>query len=424
MKRCLIMITTSYPFTSGEPYLEAEMPHLAKRFDQIFLFTIGLSTGVSPTVALPENVVVCNPAKGSSKVSKALDLINGIPCVFKIPKRFESEKQYCGASMVKRLFAGYLISRSKRHCNELYGCLRDFDFSVFDEVVLYGYWFFAATATAALLKEKLALLGAKKMTLFSRAHRYDIYAYANRLNYLPLRPFLFESVDKVLACSENGKNYLTENYPQYAEKIDTAFLGTDGGVLTKGSDDGVLRILTCSRAVPVKRLDRLASALTKLKDSDIKISWTHIGDGESLPELENFAKKNLGFLHSLDFTGFMPHEDVLEKIKKGPFDLFINISESEGLPVSIMEAISFGIPTIVTDVGGCSEIIYDGKNGYLIPSDFSDELLAEKINDFALCDSASVSAMRSCAFEMWQKKFVAENNFESFAQKLQKSDFS
>ena len=48
------------------------------------------------------------------------------------------------------------------------------------------------------------------------------------------------------------------------------------------------------------------------------------------------------------------------------FDLFVNMSLSEGIPVSIMEAISFGIPIIATNVGGNAEIVND-ETGVLIP---------------------------------------------------------
>jgi len=422
VKRCLVMITTAFPFASGEPYLETEMPYLSKRFDKILLFTIGLNPGVSPTVTVPENVIVCNPSQRDAKKAKLFDFLKGLPCLLRFPKKFKSEEKDTGHSPLKRAFSGYLISRSRRHCKEIEKCIADFDFSLFDEVVLYGYWFFAAAMTAVLLKEKLYKKGAKKVYVFSRAHRYDIYEYANRLNFLPLRRFLFQNTDKVLPCSENGREHLLKNFPQYEEKVKTAFLGTENGVMTSLCDDGVLKILTCSRAVPVKRLDRLASALALLKDSGIKISWTHIGSGESLENLKKFAKENLSFV-SCNFTGLMPHDDVLQKIKNESYDVFINVSKSEGLPVSVMEASSFGIPSIVTDVGGCSEIVEDGKSGYLLPEDFSNEMLAQKIKAFASLDTESVSSMRSRAFDTWKNKFDAKKNFTDFADKLQRADF-
>ncbi len=409
------MITTSFPFAQKEPYLEAEMPRLAKEFDRIFLFTIGLDKGVSPTASVPENVIVCNPSKSSSKMTKIFSLIKGIPCIFRFPKGFEKEKKACGNSLVKRLFAGYLISRSERHCNEIFDCISNFDFSVFDEVVLYGYWLFAATATALMLKEKLLLHGVGKISVFSRAHSYDVYDYANRLNFLPLREFLLEGTDRVFACSEDGYKYITSKYPQYADKVAVSYLGTDGGCPTEGSSDGIFRILTCSRTIPLKRLDRLVDSLALLKNSGLSLSWTHIGDGSSLENLKRIAEEKLGFMN-VSFMGMMPHDRVIDFIGTHRFDLFVNVSEREGLPVSVMEALSFGIPSLVTDVGGCREMIENGKNGFVIPADFSDEKLAEIISDCA--SNADFRKMRSAAYSSWEKNFSAEKNYGRFASMI------
>ncbi len=415
VKRCLIMITTSFPFAAKEPYLEAEMPRLANEFDRIFLFTIGLDKGVSPTAPVPENVIVCNPSKTSSKVTKLLSLIKGIPCIWRFPKDFKKEKKACGKSLVKRLFSGYLISRSKLHCKEIADCISGFDFSVFDETVLYGYWLFAATATALMLKEKLPEYGAENISVFSRAHSYDVYDYANRLNFLPLREFLLEGTDRVFTCSEDGCRYITERYPDYADKVSVSYLGTDGGHPTKGSSDGVFRILTCSRTIPLKRLDRLADSLALLKDSALSLSWTHIGDGSALEDLKRKAEEKLSFMN-VSFKGMMRHDSVIDYIGSNSFDLFINVSEREGLPVSVMEALSFSIPSLVTDVGGCREIIEDGKNGFLIPADFSNETLANIIEKCA--SDTEFGKMRNEAYSSWKKKFSAEKNYGRFVEAI------
>ncbi len=414
MNRCLIMITTSFPFTSGEPYLETELPYAAQSFDRVLLFTIGLDRGAQLRYTdIPQNVIVCNPSKGSAKKAKLLDLIHGLPALFRFGKKYKSEAAATGRSPLKRLFAGYLISRSERHCNEIYNCISDIDFSVFDEVVLYGYWLFAAAATAVLLKEKIYSLGAKKVRVISRAHSYDVYEYANRLNFLPLRCFLLKNLDGVYTCSENGREYILKKHPEYSDKISVSYLGTEGGIFTKGSDDGVFRILTCSRTIPLKRLDRLVRALALLDGKGLKLSWTHIGDGPSLDEIKLLADEKLGFMN-VSFKGEMAHDDVIDYMRENTFDLFVNVSQREGLPVSVMEAISFGIVCAVTDVGGCREIITDGVNGFVLPSDVSDEELSRCI----FCASQKdLSEMRRNAFDIWQKKFTASKNYSGFINK-------
>ena len=240
-----------------------------------------------------------------------------------------------------------------------------------------------------------------------------MYEYANRLNFLPLRCFLLKNLDGVYTCSENGREYILKKHPEYSDKISVSYLGTEGGIFTKGSDDGVFRILTCSRTIPLKRLDRLVRALVLLDGKGLKLSWTHIGDGPSLDEIKLLADEKLGFMN-VSFKGEMAHDDVIDYMRENTFDLFVNVSQREGLPVSVMEAISFGIVCAVTDVGGCREIITDGVNGFVLPCDVSDEELSRCI----FCASQKdLSEMRRNAFDIWQKKFTASKNYSGFINK-------
>ena len=70
--------------------------------------------------------------------------------------------------------------------------------------------------------------------MISRAHRYDIYEDANKINYLPFRKYLLNKVDYVFPCSDNGTMYLKTKYQDIESVIETAYLGTrDYGALTR-----------------------------------------------------------------------------------------------------------------------------------------------------------------------------------------------
>lgn len=74
------------------------------------------------------------------------------------------------------------------------------------------------------------------------------------------------------------------------------------------------------------------------------------------------------------------NQQVYDYYKSNKVDVFVNVSYSEGLPVSLMEASSFGIPVIATDVGGSAEIIdKEQKNGFLLDKDFEIGALQKKI---------------------------------------------
>ena len=104
--------------------------------------------------------------------------------------------------------------------------------------------------------------------------------------------------------------------------------------------------------------------------------------------------------------------------KNNKVDLFINVSSTEGLPVSIMEAISFGIPCLATDVGGTSEIIIDGITGKLIPKDFENSFLAQEIENIINMDKDDYNNLRKKTRNFWKENYQAKNNFKNFAKRI------
>ena len=99
-------------------------------------------------------------------------------------------------------------------------------------------------------------------------------------------------------------------------------------------------------------------------------------------------------------------------------DLLVNVSTTEGLPVSMMEAMSFSIPVLATDVGGVGEIVKDGYNGFLIDESFTDEALAQKLKEIILSSRDERAAMRKNARLFWEENFDAEKNFTAFAKEI------
>ena len=124
-------------------------------------------------------------------------------------------------------------------------------------------------------------------------------------------------------------------------------------------------LVSCSELVPVKRVHLIIDILRHI---ETPLRWVHFGDGRLMPELKTRVKElpdNINY----ELRGYVPNQGVLEFYQKNEVDLFVNVSESEGIPVSIMEAISFGIPILATDVGGVHEIVTD-KTGVLVDKTF------------------------------------------------------
>lgn len=102
------------------------------------------------------------------------------------------------------------------------------------------------------------------------------------------------------------------------------------------------------------------------------IEFNIIGPG--LSEEKYYIPNNLkNYIHLLG-----PKRDISKILNKS--NIYISTSISEGLPNTIMEAMSAGKPVIATDVGGVSELVIDGETGYLTPSNNA-EFMAKRIVD-------------------------------------------
>ncbi len=204
-------------------------------------------------------------------------------------------------------------------------------------------------------------------------HRFDLFE--NEVgNYIPFRKSLIKHASLIAPSSKIGETHLKSLYPRFSEKIKVKMLGVCGIGKSVQLHDGIFRIITVSYISPVKRLNILAKALLNFNG---KIEWTHLGDGPLRIELEVLIQQ-LPSNVKVNLKGMVESTKVLDILINQPYDLFLNISESEGIPFSIMEALSSGIPIMATNVGGTSEII-DDTVGKLLPKELTPELLCKEL---------------------------------------------
>ena len=176
-----------------------------------------------------------------------------------------------------------------------------------------------------------------------------------------------------------------------------------------GKDDGEFHIVSCSNLVPLKRVDLIIKVIKSIVDRGYSIQYTCIGDGPEQGRLKEMIN-NYNLNRFVHFCGRLHNTEVIEIYRKKHFDLFINLSTSEGLPVSIMEACSFGIPILATNVGGTSEIVED-KNGILVNKDESVESVSSKIQEL-INDKALQQSKRKEARLKWASMFSDRNYLE------------
>jgi glycosyltransferase involved in cell wall biosynthesis len=112
--------------------------------------------------------------------------------------------------------------------------------------------------------------------------------------------------------------------------------------------------------------------------------------------------------------GECSNTEVLDFYRRG-VHVFINASISEGVPVSIMEALSCSIPVVATSVGGVPEAV-DASCGILVDASVTPAGLADAVLKLLL--SPGYSEMRVAAHERWMKQFNGPVNFAEFARSL------
>ena len=410
----LFMLTKFYPYGMGEAFIENEIKVLANSFKKIIIIACEVPENEKYVREIPSNVVAYKITSKNNNIQKIKDGIRGINRIINANEEIRSEYDSCD-NLLQKLFLGYFEEKSIRIFNKIKNSnilneIKD------DQLILYSYWFFMTARVGIEIKK---LMNKNIIYSFCRAHRYDLYSNKNPLSYLPYRKLFLENYNNIVPCSYDGEEYLKKRYPNYSKKIEASLLGTmDRGVANR-SKDGIFRIVSCSRIEKVKRIERIVKSLSLLDNCGFKIEWTHIGSGKNFRNVEALVRKEIKNIH-VNLLGDMPNDEVLRYYGAYPVDLFVNVSSSEGLPVSIMEVISFGIPVIATDVGGTSEIVINDENGYLIPADFTNESLSQLIKKIImLSESDKYRSLCRRSREIWLEKFQAVKNYKLFYARIE-----
>jgi glycosyltransferase involved in cell wall biosynthesis len=130
-----------------------------------------------------------------------------------------------------------------------------------------------------------------------------------------------------------------------------------------GISSDAMVITFVGRLIYAKGVQDLISAFSKVKDTAPQAKLLIVGDGPYRVELEKLAHQT-DCHSSILFLGQKNQAELVEILSTT--DIFVNPSYSEGLPTSVMEAASIGLPLIATDVGGTREIITTDKTGILV----------------------------------------------------------
>lgn len=411
MSRNLILITSHFPFGYGESFLEKEINLLEKQFEKVCIIARDVVSiqyqSISPDTRIfrynPSNnfiknlgvpwLVIRNLKSFLTALFFELSTIrNHNPFTFQILKILIHDLL---KSLELRQYIEKIIAR------EISG--RD--------LILYSYWFDSSALAVSMVKEM-----GRSLIKISRTHRADLYAEESENKYLSFQKWKILKLNKIFFISNHGKEYLEKKFKLTIPNGYIARLGVDPApILIDRKQKESFIIVSCSFIKRVKRIDLIIRSLKLIKEA--RIEWIHLGGGEMQAHMEGLAMQYLSGLPNIkyQFRGFLEQNEIIEFYSNNWVDLFINVSSSEGIPVSIMEAFAFGIPALATNVGGVSEIVNE-DNGILVSVDSSPSIIADKIKYILSMTEEERAGLRKSAFEMWKEYYSAKDNFLEFSR--------
>ena len=199
-----------------------------------------------------------------------------------------------------------------------------------------------------------------KWKLLSRANRY----------------VLSRHFQNIVAVSEDIRITLSEKYGFPAEKLVVIHNGTEiPDKINSDRENHLFTIGSAGRYFPVKDYPFLVEIAAEINRHAKDVCFELAGEG---PELENITEgiNRFGLQDIFRLKGFMNN---MSEFYKG-LDLYINTSLHEGFPMSVLEAMSHGLPVVAPKEGGIKEIVTDGLQGFLIegrdPKQFAQKCLA------------------------------------------------
>ncbi len=186
-------------------------------------------------------------------------------------------------------------------------------------------------------------------------------------------------IDGIIAVSDRAAETFRIIHPSFQSRyplvvvkngiaLDCMALGRDVTRDTLGITDCHV-LITVARLDPAKNLNLLLHALALCNAEQRGIRLLLVGDGECRNKLQKLAS-DLRLDNVVSFLGL--RTDIANLLAAS--DTFVLSSQTEGLPVSVLEAMVAGLPVIATAVGGVPEVVENGTTGILVTPDCVDEL--------------------------------------------------
>lgn len=404
MKPLLLIYTSEFPFGMSETFLETEIIYLAANFN-CTIITSNIHDGNIRKIPYGCRVLSIDTSiKIKDKILAMRGVFNNLFWKELIVIEKTYNKKITLAIIKTMLVTLHVAKKIKNQSKELLkGNVEN------NPVCLYSYWCDDRALAITLLKKETP-----NLVVFSRMHGWDVYFEASKISYLPFKHFITQELNALFSISQRGINYCKERWIVSDKNIMLSRLGVKAQRFLISNDDKRFLIVSCSSIIKLKRINLIIEALALI--TDLKITWLHFGDGPELKSLKKMSETILPSNITWEFKGWVSNSGLLDFYKTHSPKLFINVSSTEGIPVSIMEAMSFGIPVIATDVGGSGEIV-SNENGFLINANPTPMEITGCIKTLINLPM-ELERKKKQAYETWQLNYNADTNYKQWVEQI------
>ena len=396
-RRNLYLFTDSFPFGKGEKsFIIPEIEALQHRYDITVVTEVSeeLKADSKKLTALNDNIRLIVIDLPLTYPRKLVYILYGF--LFFLASLGWEELHDIGRDgfsfyrLIDSVKQFALAKRFNRLCGKR-GVFKECSDSIY-----YSFWFSTSALLLTLEKRKNPSLVA-----ISRAHGYDLYNERNAYGRQPFQRIMRDSMNRLLFVSSTSEDYFIESFgiESFPGQYRLNRLGVDGSVSPRNDiQDSARYIVSCSNVIKLKRVDLLAKALCLLLNQNIK--WIHFGDGSEICRVKQISdEKGLNAV----FAGYVSNEKISKFYQTHNVLCFVHVSSSEGLPMSIQEALAASIPIVATDVGGVSETI-DG-NGILLPANPTLGEIADAVKSIITASPDEWMRMSNRSYKLWERRF-------------------
>lgn len=394
MKRKLYLITKTFPHEGGETaFLSPEFPYLAENFDV--------------TVVTTEQTADVKQMESEINITPQIALLGKVSGLLRFLGNADAWREFADimrsghdrlAQICRGLMFGTAAENFYRRLRKETGMCRDTD------AIYYFYWADYKCFGLTMHRREYP-----HIHIVARTHGYELYDERELYGRQFFKPQMDRELDRLVFVSEYGKNYYLHRY----HKKDDAKYPLHRLGIKKHADkapwsarDKEFVLVSCSNVVDIKRIDLIIDGLALVEEP---VRWIHIGDGILRNTLQAKAKEVLGRRKNItyEWKGSMPNQAVMEFYRQQPVHCFITTTSTEGgNPVSIQEALSYGIPVIGTNVSDISFMV-EG-NGILLSENPDSQEVAGAISRMCRMEEKAYSEWREKAYQKYLNSYDAD----------------